>query len=126
MLLRSASGVIHLLLAASFLFTGLMFAAEGRLNLKWEAHFYGSPSLPSLRMLMMGFSGIGIALVQASTATLYTVTGNRLLGHLVFMGSAFLALVLPLPIGLLPMLAAAAVMLDLWPRFPPADESAEP
>lgn len=127
MVVRSIVALFHLLLAAVTLigFGGLLLQA--RLNLAWEAAFYGRPA--DMTVLLVGRSGLGIVFAVAETvAALAFIRGGRAAGHGMVLISMLLAWTAGWPLNLLLALAGLAGLLEVWTNLPhpePAEEDDE-
>ncbi len=124
MVVRSFVALFHLLLAAVTLigFTGLLLQA--RLNLAWEAAFYGKPA--DITVLLVGRSGLGVLFAVAETvAALAFIRGGRPAGHGMVLISMLLAWTAGWPLNLMLGFAALAGMREVWANLPAPEPSEE-
>lgn len=124
MLVRVIVASFHTFIAAGLVVQALAWVAQGRVNVEWEAGFYGQITPGSFAMIGAGVILLVLGAIEASVALSFAIGWKWAVQAMIAM-SVLLVLGTPWPVSLLMSLSAMAGWMELRTLTPVADDPEE-
>lgn len=124
MLVRVIVALFHAFIAAGLMIQALAWVAQGRVNIEWEAGFYGQIAPGSFAMLGAGVILFGLGAVEVALASSFAI-GWKWAAQAMIAMSALLVFGTPWPVNMLMSLSVMAGWMQLRALAPIVEETEE-